>query len=83
MEEYTYTNHEVQVDDKFILYTDGVTDAQNSQNELYGEERLINCLNNITDNDNIINGLITDIRKHRKDEEQFDDATILTLNVKK
>ncbi|MBE6493938.1 MAG: serine/threonine protein phosphatase, partial [Methanosphaera stadtmanae] len=50
MEEYKYTNHEIQLDEEFIIYTDGITDSQNSKHELYGEKRLITCLNNTMDN---------------------------------
>jgi sigma-B regulation protein RsbU (phosphoserine phosphatase) len=82
MEEYEYTNHEVQVDDEFIIYTDGITDSQNPEHKLYGEERLINCLNNDAEDDKI-KALISDINEFSRDEEQFDDMTILRLKVKK
>lgn len=82
MAEYEYTNHEILINDELILYTDGITDSQNSQKQLYGEDKLIDCLNNLTDK-NIINGLINDIKKYCEDEEQFDDMTLLTLKVKK
>ena len=65
-----------------LLYTDGITDSQNSKQELYGEERLIKHLNTAGDG-NIIDSLISDINEFSKDNEQFDDMTILTLNVKK
>lgn len=82
MDDYTYTNYEILVNDEFILYTDGITDSQNSKQELYGEERLIKHLNTAVDG-NIIDSLIRDINEFSKDNEQFDDMTILTLNVKK
>ena len=81
MDGYEYTNHEVVVDDEFIIYTDGITDAQNSKNELYGEERLLNCINSNI-NEDVIDALVRDIDEFSKNEEQFDDMTILALKIK-
>lgn len=81
LDDYEYKNHEITLDDEIILYTDGITDAQNTSQELYGEERLLKHLNT-QKNEDIIGSLISDINNFTKNEEQFDDMTLLILKVK-
>ena len=47
MEGCHYKVHEVQLNpgDELFLYTDGVTEACNNENELYGDNRLLEALN--------------------------------------
>ncbi len=47
MDDTEYTEDEIKLDpgDVIFLYTDGVTDAHNTENRLYGEQRLLDCLN--------------------------------------
>ncbi|RAP49832.1 MAG: hypothetical protein BZ136_02755 [Methanosphaera sp. rholeuAM74] len=80
-DDYEYRKHEIVLEDELLLYTDGITDAQNVEHELYGEERLINYLNTHKCDD-IINNIIDEINTFSKDEEQFDDMTLLVLKVK-
>lgn len=81
MDNYEYTNHEMILEEEIILYTDGITDAQNTDHELYGEERVLNHINS-NRTDNMIDSLITDINRFSGEAEQFDDMTLLILNVK-
>ena len=70
--------------DKVFLYTDGVVEATNAKKELYGDDRLINYLNNNNDKsikDTII-GLKKDIDDFVGKEEQFDDITMLEIYYK-
>lgn len=79
MEDYEYSSYTVRVDEELLLYTDGITDAQNKNKELYGEERLMSILND-KDGD-VIKNVVEAIEKYSIDEEQFDDMTLL-LKVK-
>lgn len=79
LEDYEFTTSEIDLKDSIILYTDGITDAKNNNNEMYGEQKLIDFFNKNTLNDNIINELIEDINKFTQDREQFDDMTLLIL----
>ena len=71
--------------DKIFQYTDGVTEAINAENELYGKERLENILNSIYDSNpsDILCGVKKDIDKFVGDADQFDDITMLCLEYKK
>ncbi len=82
MDNYEYKNHEVSLEDEIILYTDGITDANNTEHEIYGEERLTDFLNNHESGENIIMDLIIDINKFTNGEKQFDDMTLLILDIK-
>ncbi len=83
-----YSSCEVQLEpnDSIFLYTDGVTEAQNKAKELYGEKRLIDKLNSITDADisaeNILKEIKSDVDAFADEEPQADDITMLALNYK-
>ncbi|RAP49148.1 MAG: hypothetical protein BZ138_08245 [Methanosphaera sp. rholeuAM270] len=83
MEDYEFQKAETIVEDELILYTDGITDAQNMNHELYSEKRLIEFVNNHEKDINIVNDLIDEVETFMGDEEQFDDMTLLVLKVKK
>lgn len=80
MEDYEYSSYTVRVDEELLLYTDGITDAQNKNKELYGEERLMSILND--KEGDVIKNVVEDIEEYSIDEEQFDDMTLLLLKVK-
>ncbi|MBR2590457.1 MAG: SpoIIE family protein phosphatase [Clostridia bacterium] len=70
--------------DKLFQYTDGVTEATNANNELYGMERLENALNqvvNLTPSE-ILPAIKSDIDSFVGDAPQFDDITMLCLDFK-
>ncbi len=68
--------------DKLFLYTDGVTEATDINQQLYGEERLSNYLNtHIAEGvSDILRGLKEDLDLFAGDQEQFDDITMLILD---
>lgn len=87
MDDTEYEKNEIALDieDKIFLYTDGVTEATSDRDELYGEKRLLDFLNNhkeesVTDT---IKGVKQDIDKFIGTAEQFDDITMLELLLKK
>ena len=70
--------------DKIFQYTDGVTEATNAHNELYGKERLDAVLNGNSKRlpDEIIDAVKEDIDSFVDDAPQFDDITMLCLDMK-
>ena len=86
MEEIQYekSEHKLEPGDKLFLYTDGVIETTDDKNELYGEQRLKQFLNenkNASVTDSIIN-LDKDLTKFAKNVAQFDDITMLELEYK-
>lgn len=65
--------------DILFTYTDGVTESVNTNNEMYGEKRLNECLNNINEIEPIIieNKVKDSIRKYTASTLQNDDITML------
>ena len=70
--------------DVVVLYTDGITEAENMEKVLYGLERLIeviqiNWQQTATD---IRHAVIDDVRSHIGEQKVFDDITLLVLKQK-
>lgn len=67
--------------DRLFLYTDGVTEATNVKDKLYGEDRLVKFLSNklSCSDDEVVNSLLEDLNKFQEGREQFDDITMLSM----
>lgn len=67
--------------DRIILYTDGVTDAENDKAEFYGKDRMEAIINkNMTKSiGDITSALIKDLKKYSGKSQQSDDITILAI----
>lgn len=65
--------------DRILLYTDGITEASNINQELYGDKRLIDYLNKNTNLPihKLVKGITKDTKEFVGDAEQFDDMTML------
>ena len=86
MEDMKYKAGTMQLDvgDKIFQYTDGVTEATNINNELYGMDRLGEILNKVklgTPHD-ILPAIKRDIDEFVGEAPQFDDITMLCLEYK-
>lgn len=70
--------------DKLFQYTDGVTEATNAHDELYGKERLDAVLNRSSGQkpDEIIGAVKEDIDRFVGDAPQFDDITMLCFEYR-
>lgn len=66
-----------------FIYTDGVTEAENADKELYSEQRLISVLEGQVSNTprQIVDNLLKDIEQHAQGAEQNDDITMLCFSV--
>ena len=65
--------------DSIYLYTDGITEAFNNNNEMYGEDRLLKCINS-TKNKNVedlVQTIISDVNAFAGGIMQSDDMTML------
>ena len=67
--------------DIMYTYTDGVTEATNTNNEIFGEEKLYTCLNNIEETrpENIIQEIKNSIKEFTDSASQSDDITMLAF----
>jgi sigma-B regulation protein RsbU (phosphoserine phosphatase) len=85
MEEIQYKEYEFKLEkgDTLFIYTDGVPEATDSTNELYGNERMLEALNSSPD---ILPETIVKTVKEKIDEfvgeaPQFDDITMLAIQM--
>ena len=82
MEDYEYKSSKIflKPEDNILIYTDGVTEAQNTKEEFYGEEKLINLLNDKNQKPKeIIESIKTSIKEFSDEASQFDDITMLDI----
>lgn len=83
MEGIRYRKNELQLNpgDVLYLYTDGVTEATDANEQLYGEARLLNLLNSqpITSAQSVCERIKADVDAFVGEAEQFDDITMLCL----
>ncbi|MDO8871843.1 MAG: SpoIIE family protein phosphatase [Methanoregula sp.] len=70
-------------DDLIVMYTDGVTEAFNPQDEEFGEERLMDYLQKHRNDpvQEIIDGLIDEVRRFCGNRPQSDDITLVIVRV--
>ena len=82
MEDFEFVDDELILSNELLLYTDGITDANNNGGEMYGEDRLLNFFNEFESNDDPIDQLLNDIHSFTEDAEQYDDMTLVYLRIK-
>lgn len=64
-----------------FLYTDGITEAENSERKFYGEKRLQNILQEYSSSPKeIIGTVISDIKNFTQNAPQSDDITMLAFH---
>ena len=70
--------------DELLLYTDGVTEANDPNEKLYGEDRLIKFVETQRENSSMdqVNNIIAELYRYMDSAEQFDDITIMAMKVK-
>lgn len=70
---------ELQKGDILFLFTDGVTEAQDSAKEFYGEDRLLSVLIEQSENspEEICNAIIKDFEAFKGSEPQVDDMVMI------
>ena len=83
MDGIRYKEYEFQLNagDALFLYTDGVTEASNTKNELFGTERMLAALNTALQSDSkeILGKVKNAIDGFVGEAAQFDDITMLSL----
>jgi len=84
-EEATFEQREVTLreGDVLVLYTDGITEAMNDLEELFGEERLkeVIAANAGGSAEEIGRAVVQAVNQYVADEPQYDDITLVVLKV--
>lgn len=83
IEDFTYTDAEITLEkgSKLFLYTDGITEAENTEKELYGDDKLLEVLSANTSSNvrTTVDVIVSSIADHVKEAEASDDLTILLI----
>ena len=86
MEEAKYREYELYLKpgDRLFLYTDGVPEATDSENRMFGTERMLEALNREWEAapQTILSNVTKAVNAFVNDAEQFDDLTMLCLEYK-
>ena len=86
MEDLRYREGSLQLSpgDRIFLYTDGVTEATDAGNQLYGSERLHHVLNESLglSPETLLQAVKADVDRFVGDAPQFDDITMLCLEYR-
>ena len=86
LDDMQYTEYEISMKpgDRLFLYTDGVPEATDADNNMFGSERLLEALN--SEPDASPSGIIGNVKKAMdafvNGAEQFDDITMLCFEYK-
>lgn len=81
---YTVKRLQMNPGDTIFLYTDGITEAENPESKLYGDDRLRNTLDALlsssaNDSQKICHEVVSSVHTFANGAEQSDDITMLCL----
>jgi phosphoserine phosphatase RsbU/P len=67
--------------DKILLYTDGLTEAKDENNELFGSQRLTKILldNHSLSSENLFQKILDEVKEYNNNQKIDDDLTMLLL----
>jgi phosphoserine phosphatase RsbU/P len=83
LEHIRYENMDVALADEevLLLYTDGVTEAMNPKNEMFGEDRLrdLSTKFKTISAEKIVHAVVENVHTHANGADQSDDITVLAV----
>jgi sigma-B regulation protein RsbU (phosphoserine phosphatase) len=86
MEDTRYKEYTIELGkgDKIFLYTDGVPEATDSQEQMFGTDRMLAALNSNADvsPEQLLKNARSAVNSFVKEAEQFDDLTMMCVEYK-
>ena len=81
MAPYSVDSLELKPGDTMVIYSDGVTEAQNLAGEEFGEGRLVQVMqeNHLGSAENVLDKIIAAVKHFAHGAEQYDDVTALVV----
>jgi len=84
-EDFVYTEHKIRLasGDVLVFYTDGITEAINSQQHEFSEQHLLDVVSAFfsTSAEELRNHIYEEVLDFSKDQGQYDDITLIVLQV--
>lgn len=67
--------------DRFLAYTDGISETMNSNNEMFERDRVVDLLHSTNDRspDESLDAIVNAANKHRGTGPQLDDVTAILI----
>ena len=83
--QFSTTTFQLEIGDVLVAYTDGITDAEDSHGELWGQQRLENLLRSCSREtpEQIIKRILDEVSAFTNGQPQRDDVTLVVMNVQK
>jgi phosphoserine phosphatase RsbU/P len=82
----TFSSDRIQLEpeDTLVLFTDGVTEAEDRSHNPFGEERLTEAIRSHQDSslDELMNGVLGAVGRFTEGARQFDDVTLLVVRYR-
>ena len=79
---YDQETIQMQEDDVLVVFSDGVTEAMNMDEEQFGEERLLACLDGTGTTNGVLDTILARVRGFVGSAPQADDITALALKYR-
>ena len=81
--DYQGTRVQLSPGDKIVFYTDGIVEAMNKKEEMYGFERLLDVIqaSRSMDADSLLTEIISKVNSFAGGAEQHDDITVIVIGV--
>ena len=83
LDDFSYTDESMTLEpgDSLLFYTDGVTEARNTKNELFGDDRLRAFMNGLksSGSEETVRAVNEEVVRFTGDAEPYDDVTLLAL----
>lgn len=87
IEDFAYQEEELKIEPgtRLLLYTDGVSEAETADKELFGDERLLQTVTHIAasthTSQELVEGLYNTVKAFTQDNEQNDDITLMAITI--
>ena len=73
-------HYQVEDGDSIYVFSDGLIEAQNEQDESFGTERLEQCIADSHDGGNTFESILDAVNRFRGSKQQIDDLSLLEIN---
>jgi len=80
---YEETKLDLEAGDKVVFYTDGIVEAMNAKEEMYGFDRLLEVVKGSPSEtaESLLNDILESVRAFAGEAEQHDDLTVMVVSV--
>ena len=81
--EYEESQFQLQPGDKVVIYTDGIVEEMNEQEEMFGFDRLLAIVQNSKNKtaEALLQEIIERVKEFAGNADQHDDLTVIVINV--